>query len=242
MDVHPVEPEFRVDGIHGKAQRQAELTVVGRLAALQGGERLSLGLRHRIRGATERRGRETARGLRRDEPFGRTPIRAAGVHGAVVPLELVERLDRAERESPVGIGHQHRQQDFLDLRARAAQRRHVDRVDLVDALDEDALAPVDDLPAEPQLQVRIADAEAPVRIRVEQVHAAEFLQVLEAVVVQRRRWPGASSAQGLPTDDLAGTRARVIRQQAECGCSGHRDRRCSRCSGGRRRTSSSSSA
>ena len=80
----------------------------------------------------------------------------------------------------------------------AARRGHVDRIDLVDALDEDALAPVDHLVAEAQLQVGIADVEASVDVRIEQHQVRELLLVLEALVAQRVLGP----------DLVAGTRHR----------------------------------
>ena len=77
--------------------------------------------------------------------------------------------------------------------AGAARRRDVDRVDLVDALDEDALAPVDDLVAEAHLQVGAAEREAAVEVRVEQHDVRELLLVLEAVVGQRLRRPAVDA-------------------------------------------------
>ena len=151
--------------------------------------------------------------VRRHQRAGRGEVGAATVDRGVVPPDLVERLERADRQAPVEIQHLHRHQDFLQLGAGTTRRRHVDRVGLVDALDEDALAPVDHLAAEAQLQVGLADVERAVHVGVEQVDVVELLLFLEALVAQL----------GLRPDVLAGlrdgqaVRARAPRRRCTAG-------------------------
>ena len=207
VDVHPVEAELGVELIHGEAERGAELFAVAGIDALDQWHEEAVRLREHVRAELRDQHRQqlprgriarlaaehvgddrravALTGARGDVVLGDRPVGAAGVDRGVVPFELVEELHRAEAEAPVRIGHRDRQQHFLELGARPPRGRHVDRVDLVDALDEDALAPVDDLPAEPQLQIRFADAEAAVEIGIEQHRVREPLLLLEAVVAQR---------------------------------------------------------
>src|SRR5690606_12553719 len=88
-----------------------------------------------------------------------------------------------------------------------------------DALDEHALAPVDHLVAEAQLQAGVADVERAVEVRVEQVNVVELLLVLETLVTQLGLWPQVLA--GRRDRQARGARRRVGRAWR---IAGNRDR------------------
>ena len=117
-----------------------------------------------------------------------------------VPVGDVDSLRRqVVVELDAEVDHLLRQEGFLQLRARHAQRRDVEMVDGVDAvLDERALAPAHDLAAETQFGGHAAEVELGVHERVEQARVAHdevfgpvrqrrALGVVGGVVVQRPR-------------------------------------------------------
>ena len=212
MQVHVVETELGVDRHDREAQRRTENPAVLGIVAFHGREINSVGLLDNVvpgSRAAEGGHRAAAGRVGADHAFGRAPVQAAGIECRVVPLELVEGLDRTPVPAPVGIGHPDRQQEFLDLGARTARRRDVDRVDLVDVRQEQAFAPVDDLVTQAQLQVGIADAERPIDIGIEQVDVGELDLVLETLVAQLGLRPLV-----LVTDEIATRipRARVAQR------------------------------
>ncbi|MCY1491502.1 hypothetical protein D9M68_252900 [compost metagenome] len=186
MDVHGVEAELGVDGIHQVAQRDTPLSGVLGVLALDQRQARAGGEAHRVADVGQRGGHGAAARMGGDDGLGDRPVVAAALDDGGLPLELVEGLQRqAVAEAEAAGDHPYRQQRFLDLGARAAQGRHVQRVDLVDALDEQAFAPVQHLAAETHLQRVLVEVVGVVDVGVEQVDALVLLQVLEAVVGQR---------------------------------------------------------
>ena len=110
----------------------------------------------------------------------RAEVRAGGLGPRIVPFEQIQEL-AADALAQLQIEHRHLigQQRFLELGSRHAQRRHIEVVDRVEtALNERALAPAHDLPAEAQLRAPAAEIEPPEAERIEQprVVADEILR------------------------------------------------------------------
>ena len=105
----------------------------------------------------------------RPHVVGDREVAAHRVDPGLLPLDLVEALDgehvgRRHR----GRGHPHRHQRLAQLRARQPELAHVEGVDGVDpVLDEGALAPVEHVLAEPEVDGRVAGIERSGHVEIE---------------------------------------------------------------------------
>ncbi|MNE06207.1 hypothetical protein D3C80_987910 [compost metagenome] len=116
--------------------------------------------------------------------------RAAVVDDGLVPFNLIERFGREVFGQALGhIEHVDRDQAFLDLGTRTAERGHVDRVDRVDATtDEGTFTPAHDLLAQTHGAWLIGNGVVVVDEGVEDLAAGRlgaFLAVVVADVLER---------------------------------------------------------
>ncbi|MCY1523343.1 hypothetical protein D9M68_582380 [compost metagenome] len=185
MHVHRICPDLGADRIDVVTRRHAELTAVAGLvvlapadvqAALQGSciVEAEAGVEHGQRIATIL-----------DEVVRREEGAATRQH-RLAPLQLVEGFQgQVVGDAEVRIEHVGRQEGLLELGAGAHQGGDVEGVDLVDpALEEQALAPVDHLPAAAQVQRALAQGEVAIDVGVQQGDALELGQFVEVAVVQ----------------------------------------------------------
>ncbi len=116
----------------------------------------------------------------------RAEVAADRVELQVLPGVLIEGLERrAPRGLEAELHRAHRQQRVTRLGARHAKHTEVDRVDRVDAaLNERALAPVDDLPPGANLAGSGRQREALVHERV--AHLGAAADAAEGIVAQLR--------------------------------------------------------
>ena len=116
--------------------------------------------------------------------------RAAVIGHGLVPLQLVKRLGRQVVGERLGhVEHVHRDQAFLDLGPRATKRRHVNRVDGVDAAtDEGTFAPAHHLLTKTHGARRVGNRVVVVDECIENLPARRlraFLAVVVADVLER---------------------------------------------------------
>src|SRR6266404_4201700 len=183
VDLHSIQAEFGIEGLRCEAVGCAQLAGTFGFAPV---DRFYVGVgvdTKRIR-PDESHGVVARSGAVADVAGGDRPVVAAAhVNGGVGPLDLVEQIEAAVlAQALVGEDDGNRQKHLLELSAWLVKRWHVDRVDLIDALNEQALAPVHDLIADAHLQRLVVDVERVVRVGVEQIDTLVAVQRLEAVV------------------------------------------------------------
>ena len=199
MVVHEVGAELRVQRLEHIAHGYTELAAVTRIAVGTTAHHHSLFVDvHAPRGEELlRSARHRAAAIEHAQVVGTTignDVRlgeegAAVVDNRLIPFELVEGLGRqVVGEALRDVEHVDGNQAFLDLGPGAAERRHVDGVDRVDAAaDEGTFTPAHYLLAKPHRARLIADGVVVVDKGVEQLGAGRlgaFLAVGVADVLE----------------------------------------------------------
>ena len=135
------------------------------------------------------------------QSIGERPVTARGRKIIAVPARLHVGLEVEAIAQPGGhADDRRRQKDLLQLRARLREAHDVDRVGAVDAAgQEQALAPADDLVADTNASLLVADLERLADPQVEQarLEAQVVARVVGESAAQRRRRRCAQVTRGV---------------------------------------------